>query len=61
LRQRSALILTSNYHNYYIVHYSGDWIARNRSLMIKYGLTPPSLEDLRTQYGPKKAATLDPH
>lgn len=64
LRQRSALILTSNYHNYYIVHYSGDWIARNRSLMIKYGLTPPPIEDLRAQYGRKKAAApvaLDPH
>ena len=59
LRQRSSLIWTSNYHNFYLVHYSGDWIKRNRALMLKYGLTPPSIDDLRKQYG--RAAVQEPH
>lgn len=54
----SSLILTSNYHTYYLVHYSGNWIARNRALMLKYGLKPPPLEDLQKKYGGRNP---DPH
>jgi len=54
----STLVVTSNYNTYYMVHYSGSWIARNRSLMLKYGLKPPPLADLQKQYGGRNQ---DPH
>lgn len=57
--QPSRLIVTSNYHTYYLERYSGDWITRNRNLMIRYGLQPPSLEDLQKQYGGGR--NQDPH
>jgi len=58
LGQQSTLIVTSNYHNYYLVHYSRDWIERNRALMLRYGLQPPSLAELRKLYA---GADKDPH
>ena len=54
----SSLIKMSNFHTFYVVHYSGYWVARNRSLMLKYGLNPPSLSELTKQYG---GGDIDPH
>ncbi len=56
---KSSLIVINNFHTYFIVHYSGYWIARNRALMLKYGLQPPSLEELSKQYGGN--GDIDPH
>jgi hypothetical protein len=58
LEQPSTLISTSNYHNFYIVHYSGNWIERNRALMLRYGLQPPPLAELQRLYG---RGDIDPH
>jgi hypothetical protein len=58
LEQPSTLISTSNYHNFYVVHYSGNWIERNRALMLRYGLQPPSLAELKKLYG---RGDTDPH
>lgn len=55
----SQLIVTSNFHTYYLVHYSGNWIERNYNLMIRYGLQPLSLAELKKQYGGKFKP--DPH
>lgn len=55
---KSSLIKMSNFHTYYVVHYSGYWVERNRTLMIKYGLEPPSLKELTKQYG---GGDIDPH
>jgi hypothetical protein len=59
LGQKSTLIVTSNNHSHWLVHYSGDWIVRNRTLMLKYGLQPPSLKELRARY--ERRGKPDPH
>jgi hypothetical protein len=60
LNQRSTLIRTSNNYNFWLVPYSGDWIERNRNLMLKYGLKPPPLEELRATYG-RRGGKKDVH
>lgn len=51
--QKSSLIVTSNYHTYYLAHYPGDLKERNRAPMIKYGLA-----DLKKLFGRRDK---DPH
>jgi hypothetical protein len=56
----SSRVRTNNNNTVFLVHYSGGWIERNRALMLKYCLKPPSLEELRrTQAG--SGRDPDPH
>jgi hypothetical protein len=58
-RQPSQLIITNNYHTFYLEHYSGNWIERNRNLMIRYGQEPPTWEELQKKYPGERLP--DPH
>ena len=55
---KSTLIIVNNYHTYWLEPYTGSWIERNRNLMIRYGLEPPTLKELHQKYGGRNQ---DPH